>query len=702
MKRRPDIIEAIKNRKLFGSLPRFKSLETWTAWLVVLKAIFGLPMTLDDLLIFNRHTGRSSPPLGGSKENFLVVGRRGGKSFISALVGVFIGCFFSFGEYLTTGERGTVLILAVDKAQAKVVFNYCKGIIEAIPALRSMVTAWRADEVELSNDITIAVKTSDYRSVRGVTIVCCICDEVAFWDSQGVNPDTAVFSALRPAMATIPIAKLICISTGYAQVGVLYDMHKKYHGREDDEILVWQADTATMNPTISQTFIDREIEKDPEAGRAEWLGLFREDVSAAFPLEAIEACIVPGRDEFLAAPEHFIYFGFADPSGGRHDSFTLAIAHHDGGKVVLDAIRAIKPPFDPGEVTREFSDFLKLYGINGIFGDSYGGEWPVAEFAKHGILYALSEKTKSELYLSLIPVLTSKRVELLANEGLKNELRRLERRRGRSGKDSIDHPPRGTDDIANAVAGVIYIASEHAGQFVIPEAFGERKLSRMFVLGIRAGRVAFKPYIGKLKLNNTRKGFFEWEQFHPVWSRLSEDLQAAIEVAYITGWRIHDEIFTRRKDHADLKGRGWLRLDPGETKNGEGRMFPMTSRLREIIEKQLERTKALEKATGRIIPWLFHRDGRPIKSFHRAWLTACKRAGVPGKVPHDFRRTAVRNLERAGVPRSSAMKMVGHKTEAIYRRYAIAEEKMLGEAADKLEIFQAADQKETNGKVLAK
>src|SRR5215510_14942099 len=124
MNRKPNIIETIKNPKLFGLLPRFRKLDTWAAWLVVLKAIFGLPMTHDDLVVFNRHTGRTSPPVGGSKENFLIIGRRGGKSFISALIGVFIGCFFSFVEYLTTGERGTVLILAVDKAPAKVVFNY--------------------------------------------------------------------------------------------------------------------------------------------------------------------------------------------------------------------------------------------------------------------------------------------------------------------------------------------------------------------------------------------------------------------------------------------------------------------------------------------------------------------------------------------------------------------------------------------------
>lgn len=118
-----------------------------------------------------------------------------------------------------------------------------------------------------------------------------------------------------------------------------------------------------------------------------------------------------------------------------------------------------------------------------------------------------------------------------------------------------------------------------------------------------------------MAVDNTRKGFFEWEQFYPVLSHLSEELQAPIETAYISGWRIHNEILTRQKHHADLKAGGWLRLDPGETKNNEGRNFPFTARLREIIEQQLQRTKELERATGRIIPWLFHRDGKRIKHF---------------------------------------------------------------------------------------
>ena len=136
---------------------------------------------------------------------------------------------------------------------------------------------------------------------------------------------------------------------------------------------------------------------------------------------------------------------------------------------------------------------------------------------------------------------------------------------------------------------------------------------------------------------------------------------------------------------------GWLHLEPGETKNGEGRNFPLTPELCEVLEQQIERTRAVEQATGRIVPWLFHREGNPIRDFRGAWASACRRAGVPKRIPHDFRRTAVRNLERAGVPRSAAMAMVGHRTEAIYRRYAIADEAMLKEGAVKLAAFHASE-----------
>jgi len=222
-------------------------------------------------------------------------------------------------------------------------------------------------------------------------------------------------------------------------------------------------------------------------------------------------------------------------------------------------------------------------------------------------------------------------------------------------------------------------------------------LKRMFRLGEKAGKIVRRPFIDMLQENNARTGFFGRDEFDAVLAHLPDDLKAVFEVAYITGWRVKSEILTRQWVHVDFQS-GWLRLEPGETKNNEGRQFPVTPDLRAVLERQRERTLAAEKATRIIIPWMFHRSGTPIKSFRRAWVTACKKAGLSDRIPHDFRRTAVRNLERAGVPRSTAMKMIGHRTESIYRRYAIVDEAMLKEGATKLQTLH--DAQSTAAKVI--
>jgi integrase len=213
-------------------------------------------------------------------------------------------------------------------------------------------------------------------------------------------------------------------------------------------------------------------------------------------------------------------------------------------------------------------------------------------------------------------------------------------------------------------------------------------LRRMFSLGERDGLVNKAPRIDLLRLNNARKGFFERPQYLAVRAALPDPLQPLVDVAYITGWRVKSELLTRQWKHVDGN---WLRLEPGETKNGEGRMFPLTPELKAVLDQQRAATLALQKESGIIVPWLFHRGGRRIKGFARAWRAAVRRAGVPERIPHDFRRTAVRNLERAGVSRSAAMKMVGHKTESIYRRYAVVSEADLREAAGQLAALHARE-----------
>jgi integrase len=184
------------------------------------------------------------------------------------------------------------------------------------------------------------------------------------------------------------------------------------------------------------------------------------------------------------------------------------------------------------------------------------------------------------------------------------------------------------------------------------------------------------------------QGFFERHELDAVLAHLPAYLHAPLRFAFVTGWRLKSEVLPLSVDCVDLQA-GVVRLEPGTTKNNEGRSFYVTAELRKVVTTQLESIEAL-KEKGTICPWVFHRpDGTRIKDFRKTWANACEAAGYPGKLFHDFRRSAVRTLERSGVPRSTAMAMVGHKTESIYRRYAIVDEQMHREAAAKLDVWNA-------------
>ena len=203
-----------------------------------------------------------------------------------------------------------------------------------------------------------------------------------------------------------------------------------------------------------------------------------------------------------------------------------------------------------------------------------------------------------------------------------------------------------------------------------------------------------RPYIPMLAEAAPRSGFFEREEFERVRSQLPEAIRPVVTFAYLTGWRVHSEILSLQWRNVDMKA-GILTLDPGSTKNKDGRTFPfgVMAELQTLLEGQRRATTKIENARDLICPWVFHRNGRRIKDFRKAWEQACEAAGVPGRIPHDFRRTAVRNLERAGVSRSMAMKLTGHRTESVYRRYAIVSEADLSEGARKLGALSLAGTK---------
>jgi integrase len=204
-------------------------------------------------------------------------------------------------------------------------------------------------------------------------------------------------------------------------------------------------------------------------------------------------------------------------------------------------------------------------------------------------------------------------------------------------------------------------------------------------MAVRASLLVQCPHVPMLRENNTRTGFLEADQIAAICAALPEHVRPVVKFAYATGWRTRSEILPLEWRNVDWAGRS-VRLDPGTTKNGEGRTFPMMADIETILTGQLAKHEALKK-TGKVVPFVFHREGERIKEFRTAWKNACKAAGCPGKLIHDMRRSAVRTFERAGVPRSVAMSIVGHKTESIYRRYAIVDDTIQREAAARLDAW---------------
>ena len=444
--------EALADPRYFGLLLVG---DSWAAWRVLLIAIVGEQLTDDERIVFKALTGRPEEPGEPILEFWGVIGRRGGKSRAAGTLSAYLAGCCDWRQVLAPGERGILPVLAVNQVQAGQAFRFIKGVFEESPGVTPLVENVTADSISLATQVDIRVQAASFRSIRGISAIAAICDEISFWLNEGDssrNADKEIVAALRPALATTG-GPLIAISSPYAKRGELYGAFRKHYGPEGDPlVLVAHAPSRTMNPGLSQSVIDRAFADDPESARAEYEAVFRSDIAQFVAREVVEACVT--RGVIVRPPlSSGSYRAFIDPSGGSSDSMTLAIAHRGDNRVVIDCVLEKRAPFHPDQTVGEFTGTLKHYRCATVTGDRYGGEWPRERFAAHGIRYAPAEMVRSELYLALLPLLNSGKVDLLDNPRLVSQLCGLERRTARSGKDSIDHAPGQHDDIANAVAG---------------------------------------------------------------------------------------------------------------------------------------------------------------------------------------------------------------------------------------------------------
>lgn len=439
-----------------AALPAFARPDSWAAWAAYDRAVLGQPLRASELDLFRRLTGRSTPRAGGYREAVSVTGRRSGKT-------EFHGTRLALDAVALEDGRGVFFVVLAQDARAalRAAMAPIQRAFSSL-AFRELVAHETQDSIELTSGAVVAVYPARPAAVRGITLAGAYLDELAFMISTEGRPvDVEMLRAVRPALATTG-GRLYISSSPYAQSGALWDLYRKHHGARlvgQSSTVVLRASAPEMNGTLPADYLERMAEDDPEAYRSEVLGEFRAGLSALLEGAAIDACVVPGVRE-VPRRAGVRYSAHFDASSGRGDRAALAIGHAEGGRVVLDVLRAWNPPFDPEAVVADAARVAREYGALTVQVDRYAAGFVVSAFARHGLTARVAERTTSEHHLELVPLVNSKRASLLDHPELLRELRGLERRVSRTGKDSVDHRPGGHDDCAAAVSGVLSILAK--------------------------------------------------------------------------------------------------------------------------------------------------------------------------------------------------------------------------------------------------
>lgn len=454
-----NIIEQLRHPQLFGALPQFKNLKTWAMWLVFLKSLYGLHLNASELEAFKKFTGRSTynPPPGGFHEGVAIAGVQCGKTSIAGAL---------LDDAALTGEPGTVAagVSQDHRGSMRVLLRYARAPFETLDIFKAEVARDTADLLELKRGTALAAYPCKPAALRGVKASIVVLDEPAhFVSTDGRPTDLEMWRVARGRVAMTG-GKIVAISSPYAQSGLLYELHKKHYGNDDSPVLVWQASSKDMNPLLSEDYLQRMREDDPQGYESEVLGEFRQGVSNLFDFETLQSCVAVGVKERLPQNQNIYTASIDAASGSGKDAFCLAISHDDGGRSILDCLRRWVPPFTPSSVIEECASILKQYRLSETTGDRYAENFIVDGFQKCGITFRRSDLTTIQTYLEFLPMVNSNTVLLLDDHTLLRELRGLQRSRGNAGRDRVNHRPGQHDDLAAACAGALVKSAQAESQ----------------------------------------------------------------------------------------------------------------------------------------------------------------------------------------------------------------------------------------------
>ena len=482
--------------KLFGG---WFAGESWDNWRAILRAMFAERMTKAELAFFKSVAGGKEPPKNRVREATLIIGRRGGKDSAISGVAAHVSASFQSAGRLRPGERATVAALAVDKTQAQIVHGYIKAFFEKVPSLRALVQRETLTGFELTNGVDILILSSDFRSLRGRTILLGLLDELAYWPTSehAARPDREVLRSLRGGMLTLSESMIISISTAYRRDGALYEAWQKHFGKDSPTALCIQAESRQLNPTLDPAEIAAALSEDPEAARADFLSEWRDAISVYLSRDLIEGAVDRGVTARPHDPRHR-YFSFIDASSGQRDSFALGICHAEGRMIVLDCLHEVMAPFDTSAAAMTVAATRKGFDLHSTMSDAYAVGWVTSELAKHGIRLEPSPLSRTELYSETLALFSSGCARLLDNKRLVSQYISLERRLLPGSKERIDHPNRNSrhDDLSNVTAGCFWRASQQQGVHISPDFVArlQQQLPRRREFGSsRSPQMLFRP-----------------------------------------------------------------------------------------------------------------------------------------------------------------------------------------------------------------
>lgn len=466
------LTHAISDTALLGR--PFEGASFWT-WKVVAKIIDGLPLTSPlEVELFEACTGRPYKQAQRAvRRLILLVGRRGGKDRFQSAVAVWRAALCqNWKKHISAGEGAVVLLIGADRLQASILSRYCHGLLEA-PRLAAEVVRETASLIEFRNGASLEIVTNDASLARGRSAIALLGTEGCHWktDDELLSSDEEVVTAAIPSMAMcpdVPGGLLIMGSSVYRRRGFMYRKYKELHGNEDTDEICWFAPSMTMNPLLTQAVVDEALASDRVRMSAEYLNIWREDISDFIPLELLES--VTDWDIFERAPERGMsYSAHCDMATGLgNSSAALSIAHRDFAKglTIQDVVREVKAPFVPAVAVQQFAELAKSYGCSVVYADQFAfglhaGLWDATHT---GVRLAEAAHNTAENYLKVLPPLLAKKYRLVDNKTQRGQFASLERH-VMSGNEIVRKPPVASvrDDVATAAAGALVAAGDGTG-----------------------------------------------------------------------------------------------------------------------------------------------------------------------------------------------------------------------------------------------